>query len=69
MVSSDGRGRSSLKFRSEVEERGAPSYSQGLVNLVPGLKRKGCPGILTPLSSLLLLFSAEGHCGEGGPPR
>jgi hypothetical protein len=50
------------------------SRRKGLVNHVPGLKRKGCPGTLTPLSRFCFCccFSEEQgrRCGQDtGPQR
>ncbi|MGC1782340.1 MAG: hypothetical protein WA708_07470, partial [Acidobacteriaceae bacterium] len=46
----------------ESEDRQSPpktrnqshSHRKGLVNHVPGLKRKGCPGTLTPLRAFVV---------------
>ena len=40
------------------------SHRKGLVNHVPGLKRKGCPGTLTPLSGVWRLSFRVGVAGR-----
>jgi hypothetical protein len=40
------------------------SHRKGLVNHVPGLKRKGCPGTLTPLSRFCCCFCSSDDQGR-----